>query len=156
MEQLIAFVFKHWYLVIIVLTFFYQIRRKWTDASSNERNKRRTVQGMPSFGGSPGGPSKPLVAPRSSQGNAANTVQPKRPQRDYTKSEATVSDIQSLARKESPFSSPALSSDSAKAIDQASQSTEMLTIQPTGQQLLQGIVWAEILGPPRSKKPYRK
>ena len=39
MEQLIVFLFKNWYLVIIALTFFYQLRSR----------RKRSKQGTPNL-----------------------------------------------------------------------------------------------------------
>ncbi|MBD0379107.1 hypothetical protein [Paenibacillus sedimenti] len=159
MEQWIEFAFKHWYLVIIALTFFYQVRKKWMDASSKGSDKRRTIHGMPSFDGKLSSPSKPHGAPRSSEGHTSATKQPKRQQNEYGRSEAARTSTLSPERKESPFHSPASALNAfaeSTADNQPGHSPELLSVQPTQQQLMQGIVWAEILGPPRSKKPYRR
>ncbi|MEW9701607.1 hypothetical protein [Paenibacillus sp. SI8] len=154
MEQLILFLFKHWYLAIILVTLFYQIRNKWVHAD------KRTFkpQGMPSFGGSPGDASKPVERPKLAPSPKASPMQPIRQQSEYMRpgAEPAVAST-NPKKKESPFGSTAsIAPESALMPAESLSNPGLFPDQPTGQQILQGVIWSEILGPPRAKKPFRR
>lgn len=152
MEQLIAFLFKHWYLVIIAITFLYQLQNKGRRASQKAQR-----MGMPTFGESPSQAQKRPEA-RELERKVIEPTQPLGGLRDeFGRPNAVHNVAPSPKTKVSPFSSPKqanLDSLSVYAGDLTSPSP--FPESPSQDQLLQGVVWAEILGPPKSKKPYRR
>ncbi|NOU85197.1 hypothetical protein GC102_05295 [Paenibacillus sp. LMG 31460] len=153
MGQLIEILLKNWYLVIIAFAFFYQIRNKGRRA--NQETKTRP--GMPSFGEAPNGATRPVEAKKSGQKGIGSTLQSGRVQDEYGRS-ITAKAVSTMPnQKASPFSSPTqIINDSSSVYADAISTPNPFPEQPNQEQLLQGIVWAEILGPPRSKKPYRR
>ncbi|OCT17152.1 hypothetical protein A8709_24540 [Paenibacillus pectinilyticus] len=153
MEQLIVFLLKNWYLVIIALTFFYQM---------NSRRKRAGQSaprpGMPTFGNAPEGAKRPVEA-RNVQAKPANSVdRVERVRDEFNQSGFAKQTVAPPKQKTSPFPSQASKNapaDSPVYADEISSSSPFLD-NPKREQVLQGVVWAEILGPPRSKKPFRR
>ncbi|MZQ81896.1 hypothetical protein GQF01_07080 [Paenibacillus sp. 5J-6] len=152
MEQLIAFLFKHWYLVIIAITFLYQLQNKGRRASQKAQR-----MGMPTFGESPsqaqrrpeaGELERKIVEPSQLSGGLRDEFG--RPSAEYKAASTPKAKV-------SPFNSPKQTN-----LDSSSIYASDLTLaspfpeSPSQDQLLQGVVWAEILGPPKSKKPYRR
>lgn len=153
MEQLIGIVLKNWYLVIIAFAFFYQIRSK--SRRANQETKARP--GMPSFGDAPNGATRPVEAKKSDQKGFESTLQSGRVQDEYGRSNKAKTVSTMPSQKVSPFGSAT----QVKNENSSVYADEISTLspfpeQPRQDQLVQGIVWAEILGPPRSKKPYRR
>lgn len=152
MEQLIAFLFKHWYLVIIAITFLYQLQNKGRRAGQKAQR-----MGMPTFGESPSQAQRRPEA-RELERKIVEPSQPMGGLRDeYGRPSAEQNVSASPKTKVSPFSSPKQTN-----LDSSSIYAGDLTLaspfpeSPSQDQLLQGVVWAEILGPPKSKKPYRR
>jgi hypothetical protein len=152
---LIEFLLKNWIFVIIALALFSQFRKK---ASRGDQSQRNEKSGMPTFGGSPGIPgslagksiNKPAAVKQQTSGSGFNTP-PKSSKGSLMGTGRTSLDsgASSLLSKESiqidnlyhdPYSDPATTG----------------TLQTSKKQLAQGIIWAEILGPPRAKKPFRR
>ncbi|MDD9268672.1 hypothetical protein ACFPES_16660 [Paenibacillus sp. GCM10023248] len=153
MEQLIEFLVKHWYLVLIGLTFWYQLQNKARRAANRKPSPRG---GMPAFGGSPDQDRRPPSPGRQEVEAAARDTRSKGVQGDYTRSGAPVAP-DAPKPKGSPFSKPAASLHDASPVYAGDLTGPgAFPESPSREQLLQGVVWAEILGPPRSKKPYRK
>lgn len=152
MEQLLVFLFKHWYLVIIAITFLYQLQNKGRRASQKAQR-----MGMPTFGESPSQSQRRPEA-RELERKTVESSQPLGGLRDeFGRLSAAHNAVPTPKTKVSPFSSPKQAS-----LDSSSIYAGDLTLpspfpeSPNQDQLLQGVVWAEILGPPRSKKPYRR
>lgn len=153
MEQLIEILLKNWYLVIIAFAFFYQIRSKGRRA--NQETKARP--GMPSFGDAPNSATRPSEAEKSGQKGFGLTLQSGRMQDEYGRSNAAKVVSTMSNQKASPFgSSTQIINESSPVYADAISTPSPFPEQLSQEQLLQGIVWAEILGPPRSKKPYRR
>lgn len=150
MEQLIDFLFKHWYLVIIGLTFLYQMQSK-----SRRAKPKPSKSGMPTFGGAPGEGQKPSTASRHEK-KGVNPVTPPRGSHDEYGRSNTPKVAAASGPKSSPFNSPkSLGMDSSSVYAGDLTSPSPFPDSPSQEQLLQGVVWSEILGPPRSKKPFR-
>ncbi|NQX57714.1 hypothetical protein [Paenibacillus qinlingensis] len=154
MEQLIAFLFKNWYLVIIALTFFYQIQSRRKRAEQSAQRK-----GMPTFGNGPGDPRRHAEAKKAPSGHMTPSSRPERTRDEFNQSGLGKSSATTQKPKASPFTPQVVKSGTttsspiyADEISTASQFPD----QPNRDQVLQGVVWAEILGPPRAKKPYRR
>ncbi|KQX64780.1 hypothetical protein [Paenibacillus sp. Root444D2] len=153
MEQLIGIVLKNWYLVIIAFAFFYQIRSK--SRRANQGTNARP--GMPSFGDAPHGSTRPVEAKKSDQKGLGSTLQSGHVQDEYGRSNKAKAVSTKPNQKASPFGSPTqIVNESSSVYADAISTPSPFPEQPSQGQLLQGVVWAEILGPPRSKKPYRK
>ncbi|CAN7438512.1 hypothetical protein LJR153_002902 [Paenibacillus sp. LjRoot153] len=152
MELLIAFLFKNWYLVIIALTFFYQIQSRRKRAEQSAARK-----GMPTFGSGPGDVRRPVEAKKVQQGQVAPSSRSERTRDEFNQSGLGKSTAATQKQKPSPFTPQVVKSVTtasspiyADEISTASQFPD----RPNRDQVLQGVVWAEILGPPRAKKPY--
>lgn len=153
MEQFIGFLLKNWFLVIIALTIFYQIGSKRRRLKQGTPTKTR----MPSFGDASGGAPRPFESRDPVQKGNGSTSQLRGVQDEYNRS-TSVKTVSTLPKqKQSPFGSPAqMNTDSSPVYSEAISTHNPFPGQPNKEQLLQGVVWAEILGPPRSKKPYRR
>ncbi|WNR46384.1 hypothetical protein [Paenibacillus roseipurpureus] len=132
MESLLVFLFKNWYLAIIAVAFFYRLQSRRAHSQS-----KNTTPGMPSFGGNP------EVARRPSQRKPSPP-----PVQQTVRTDPKVSPFTEPKAKAVPADSPIYENDISKS--------SVFPAGPNREQLLQGIVWAEVLGPPRSKKPFRK
>lgn len=153
MEQLIGFLLKNWYLIIIALTFFYQIRSK----GRRVKQGTQTRTGMPSFGDASGSAGRPSEARKPTQKGYGSSSQSGSLQDEYARSTSAKSVPTIHKQKASPFGSPTqISTDNSPVYSEAISARSPFPDQPNQDQLLQGVVWAEILGPPRSKKPYRR
>jgi len=153
MEQLIGILLKNWYLVIIAFAFFYQIRSK--SRRTNQETKARP--GMPSFGDAPNSAMRPVEAKKTDQKGLGSTLPLGRVQDEYGRSNKAKAVSTMPNQKASPFGSPTqVISENSSVYADAISTQSPFPDQPSQEQLLQGIVWAEILGPPRSKKPYRR
>jgi len=172
-EKLIFFLLDHWYIIAVILAVYYQISKGWKSVAKTSPPKRPAQMGMPPFGGRPGTAAGPQGAPapadRPAHGNytgAGQQAKQRALSRDSRDSHRTVAlddresirhaprDAQESYRKASPL---APRDAGAAEIDPAATGpVEPLQLQPTPQQLAQGVAWAEILGPPRSKQPYRR
>ncbi|NOV03484.1 hypothetical protein [Paenibacillus planticolens] len=152
MEQLLAFLFKNWYLVIIGLTFLYQIQNKGRRA---RQNAPRT--GMPSFGEAPGQAQRRPEAGKSNQ-KGFGPPQPSEGVRDeFGRPSGVPSAATGPKTKPSPYGSSKQAQAEGKSVYAGDlTAASPFPESPTQEQLLQGVVWAEILGPPRSKKPHRR
>ncbi|MDR6551317.1 hypothetical protein [Paenibacillus qinlingensis] len=155
MEALIVFLFKNWYLVIIALTFYYQIQSRRKRAAGGET---RTRTGMPTFGNGPGDAGRPVEAKTVQAGHIAQRSRPERTRDEFSQSGLGKS-VVAPKLKTSPFTPQVTNSSAAVSSpiysDEIS-SSRIFPDQPNREQVLQGVVWAEILGPPRAKKPYRR
>lgn len=112
---------------------------------------------MPTFGDSSDGATRPFEAKKPSQKGNGSTLQKERVQDEYGRSSAVKPVSTMPKQKVSPFGSPAqVSTDSSSIYADAISTPSSFPDEPKQDQLLQGVVWAEILGPPRSKKPFRR
>lgn len=154
MEQLIAFLLKNWYLVIIAFTFIYQLRSRQKRAGQGT-----TRPGMPTFGDGPGGARRPVEARNARPSNVTPAVSAERGRDEFKQSGLSKSSSAVAKQKTSPFTGPVKKSSieaNSPVYSEEISSLSPFPEQPNRDQLLQGVVWAEILGPPRSKKPYRR
>jgi hypothetical protein len=145
--DLIAFLFKHYYIVIIIGGIVFSLFRK----SPIERPPSR----MPDFGGN--GPSwrpqprppQPVDRPDRPAG-PAQTVQPTRPERSplavaLPREEPAAQQMATVVR-----------SQAVKVQKPATMPEQEEKVSPAKSDLAKAIMWAEILGPPRARKPYRR
>ncbi|MEC0265685.1 hypothetical protein [Paenibacillus anseongense] len=152
MEQLIEFLFKHWYLVIIAITFLYQLQNKGRRAS--QKGQR---MGMPTFGESPGQAQRRSEARELERKVNAPTEPPGGLRDELRRPSASHNAASNPKTKVSPFSSPKQSDLGGSSVYEGDLTAPTpFPESPNQDQLLHGVVWAEILGPPRSKKSYRR
>lgn len=154
MEQLIVFLFKNWYLVIIALAFFYKLQGRRKRA---EQGTPRS--GMPTFGNGPGDARRPAEAKKVQSGHNAPAGRPERVRDEFNQSGLGKSTAAAPKQKASPFTSQTPKSGSTVSSTIYSEEVSSSNIFPdqlNREQVLQGVVWSEILGPPRARKPYRR
>jgi hypothetical protein len=167
---LIEFLLKNWYIVIILLALVSQFRKVSSRGATPESRRKNS---MPTFGGNPSVPqptggSKPNHRPEGSGFNPPQTaakgarLDNGRTLIDTGASSLASKDMPYLEGKDrfaSPFSNAADASNTEAASliyqDAYADATTPASLQANKQQLAQGIIWAEILGPPRAKKPFR-
>jgi hypothetical protein len=153
---LIEFLLKNWIFVIIALALFSQFRKK--ASPRGDQSQRSEKSGMPTFGGNPGIPgslagkpiNKPAAEKQQASGSGFNPP-PKSSKESLMDSGRTFMDsgASSLVSKESTQTDSLYQDAYADPV-----TTD--TLQTSKRQLAQGIIWAEILGPPRAKKPFRR
>ncbi|MBP1961460.1 hypothetical protein [Paenibacillus aceris] len=152
MEQLIAFLFKHWYLVIIGLTLLYQIQNKGRRAS-----QKAPGRGMLSFGEAPGQAQRRPEAGKLEQKGLGSPQSSGGIRDELSRPNAMQSSASGPKAKSSPFSSSKQANAESSSVYAGDlTAASHFPESPSQEQVLQGVVWAEILGPPRSKKPYRR
>ncbi|MCS7463468.1 hypothetical protein N0M98_25510 [Paenibacillus doosanensis] len=164
--KLIQFLLSNWYIVVILYIVLRTIARTVKPPAGSPPKAGpggASKQGMPSFGGGEGGWGRTVkqTVTKTMQKSAANNRQndqgaalssqsSQQPQngagRGYQSAEGLTSKASSSAAPRRLQSVPAAS--------QAEPAQP--TVAPSASQLAQGVIWAEILGPPRAKKPYGK
>ncbi|OPH58575.1 hypothetical protein BC351_22455 [Paenibacillus ferrarius] len=151
MEQLIEFLVKHWYLVIIAITFLYQVGGK-------KRGKQGAPQSrMPSFGETSTPSSRPVEAPKPARQGFGGPAPQNSTADDFGRSNSGSAKAAASKAKASPFgSSSQIGAENSPIYANTISSPNSFPEELKQEQLLQGVVWAEILGPPRSKKPLRR
>jgi hypothetical protein len=153
---LIEFLLKNWIFVIIALALFSQFRKK--ASPKGDQTQRSGKSGMPTFGGNPGIPGslagklikKPETEKQQASGSGFNPP-PKSSKASLMDNGRTLMD--SVASSSVSMGSP--QTDSLYQ-DAYAEPVTIGTLQTSKQQVAQGIIWAEILGPPRAKKPFRR
>jgi hypothetical protein len=147
---LIEFLLKNWIFVIIALTLLAQFR-KASSRRGADNSPRGGKSGMPTFGGNPGIPGgstkkrtqMPAAEKRQTSGSGFNSAIP------YLEGKEKVS-------KRFPQEIAVSSVTDDLNQDAYMESAATVNSQTSANRLAQGIIWAEILGPPRAKKPYRR
>jgi len=164
MEKLIEFLLEHIYIVIVVVGFLLSAMRKMKGGG-------RTMR-MPDFGGGdasaaeelepqyrprdeewppPGRqssmerPQQPAVVRRtvSSGGSVSVRQQPAREDESYLSERLLEASVPRAAEKRQPGPSAAVSVGKRR-----------VPVEPDAAAMRQAVVWAEILGPPRAKRPW--
>jgi hypothetical protein len=145
MVALIEFLMRNWYLVFIIVGIFSWLR----NANVHMKQNGTPTNRMPSFGGQPVSRQQPDAKKSQTLIEFASTSQAPKELLLPENREKTAS----------PFSVPAGSfgySRRKESTENAEVSISTDTLSAGKKQLAQGIIWAEILGPPRAKKPYRR
>jgi hypothetical protein len=154
---LIEFFLDHWYLLVVLFIFLSSFLGKNIQDPTKGRNR------MPDFGGSP--QTRPTKPSQSRQGSGRELdrkpVRTSMSTMTSAPKAATVAESETL-RRESPFSAPIRGVAVEPRDDLGSPLSSDYDVPPdnvrptVNRDLVQGMIWAEILGPPRAKKPYRK
>ncbi|MGG1553061.1 hypothetical protein [Paenibacillus ferrarius] len=153
MEQLILFLLKNWYLVLIALTFLYQVNKRKQGAKGSGSPKT----GMPTFGGGARSPSQPSPARRATQMATAAPGSKAPANGVHTRAEDDAYAVKPpKSAKASPFGASPQAAGASSVYAGDLTAAQPFPADPKPEQVLQGVVWAEILGPPRAKKPYRR
>ncbi|WP_127582647.1 hypothetical protein [Paenibacillus koleovorans] len=160
-ERLIEFLFRNIYFVVIIggvlYTLLTRVRAKMGQPDKSPR--------MPTFGGGPGdrepGSWMPGQKPSVSTGEAPRTStisQAKAPQGPSASEQRALLYGESVPDRTSLSSSSTPTSETEAASMASRQRHESSDGNWAGMgdadDLRRGVVWAEILGPPRAKKPY--
>lgn len=165
--KLIQLLLNNWFVIVVLFIILSNIGKMVKSKPSKEPGKQSVPkQGMPPFAGGGGGTgwgrtvkqtvtqAKDVIS-RSEQSKKPSNPRVQEPSQPAYKviPEAQEADVW----KDSPLENnrqPAASRASRKPLQPAN--AEKSRTQPSANQLAQGVVWAEILGPPRAKKPYGK
>ncbi|UUZ85507.1 hypothetical protein LJK88_19470 [Paenibacillus sp. P26] len=157
---IIDFVLKHWYLVVILYIVLSSILRSVRPAQSGRGSTApgRPAKGMPPFGGGgmgwPGRSAEPRMSkaspsPRREAPSAKPSPSP------AMKAAPTAESVQTAAAghgHEERLKVSAQPSERSKPAAGAGTSPGLLNPEDASR----GVLWAEILGPPRAKRPYRR
>ncbi|WP_028549226.1 hypothetical protein [Paenibacillus sp. UNC451MF] len=166
--KLIQLLLNNWVFLVIIFIILSNVGKMLKSRSSNETGKQAPPkQGMPPFaggGGSGSGWGRTIkqtvtqtrdVITRSEQ---PKTQSKPKPQERTQRAQMALQDLETEdVWKDSPLESNR-NKTSVKANRQQLQQadSEQSRKQLSTNQLAQGVIWAEILGPPRAKKPFRK
>lgn len=161
MERIIEFLLDNIILIVIVLG----VLSRLLGGSGSKKGNRPAR--MPDFGGGPGdSPAKPAnrrarpaeVAGDKRGAESAEPVSAQRRPQPALAVERRPADEEPFARTiAGSFSRPAVAqAQSGKPSKQPSPEASPLKLSTDANELRRAVLWAEVLGPPRSKKPYRK
>jgi hypothetical protein len=175
--KLIELILNNWF-VVVVLFFILSTFLKRSKAPKEGTPQKSNGPSMPSFGGGGGtGSGWGQMLPKLNRGQGGTVVTKERPAAQGERKQSPVvkssdeSSRTSVERKtitredvpdfwdSSPLnnnvseSQPSRSNHYSQEISPKNQNRFK---QPSANQLAQGVLWAEILGPPRSKKPFRR
>jgi hypothetical protein len=168
--KLIEFLIRNWYIFIILLAVYAQFRNK---AGRGAREADRRTSGMPSFGG-PVPSAAPTIRQSGKETSSSSLSGKPSTQQQVLRSQTKNNDRRTLIersnertantqpylegkeRSASPFSALKKGEQNVLPDQEAMGGIERLDIKLNRHQLAQGILWSEIIGPPRAKKPYRR
>ncbi|TDF96735.1 hypothetical protein [Paenibacillus piri] len=158
--KLIEFILNNWYLAVVAFFLLSGLIKR-------SKGSQPPKKSMPPFGGGPGGwggGTTPTITtakrPGQEEGRArGEDAQPRprpeprhAPEYKHESSEVDVWQQSDIDMRKGEISMPKHTDNAyAAAEPHASRSSVF-----DADKLAQGIMWAEILGPPRAKKPYRK
>lgn len=132
-------------LLIIVIGFLSSLYKRIKGTDENSRRPR------PASKASPASPPAPQPARQSGGGGSTANLR-----QLYQEQRSQVENAQENRRQREPgrsgrFSASSLPSSSSEAL----AAEPKLHLKPDRDSLIEGVIWSEILGEPRSKKPYR-
>jgi hypothetical protein len=163
-------VLKNWFVIVILIIMVSRFFKRRNNPANESSKPNAPSKGMPSFGGGGGSgwgdimgksiiPSKQPQAPAKAiptLSKGSKQAVGEGPPKEQQKSTVV------LSRKDSPeddFWEHSPISD-VRTFNMENRITSSKTadsqIRPSAKQLTQGMIWSEILGPPRSKRPFRK
>lgn len=162
MEQLIAFVTGNLWIVIAAVVFIFSLLRK-------VRGEEAQKGGMPDFGGSGSAPGRQGGSPIPRQGGAAPAPRPRQqPVQGSPRPQAKQpmqADTQHTERARQPSRQPAampapaalpMRAAAVNAGERQAGLQSPASSKAGTEEIRNAILWAEVLGPPRAKKPYRR
>ncbi|GLI08306.1 hypothetical protein YDYSG_43370 [Paenibacillus tyrfis] len=158
MRTILDLIMSNWFVVVILYIVLSSIVRKLKTGGKGGRGvpqpQGRTPKGgMPSFGGDGSGwPGMAKPMPKAQPVQARPAEMDRRRSRpaplpEASAAAASASEQPSTAAVTSPFAEPQGTGENAAAAAFGSL---------TPQDAARGVLWAEILGPPRAKRPFRR
>ncbi|ULL17650.1 hypothetical protein DVH26_26255 [Paenibacillus sp. H1-7] len=167
--NIIEFLLKNWFILAIIFIVLNNIWKNVKARSGDGGNKSAPKQSMPPFGGGGSGsggwgkPVKQQPAVTKTRQPVVRSEQPKEAReprlQEMAKGPQTVDNGVSERDKRRESSREALRTRilPSERWGMPSEPKQEGSLQPIKQDTLaQAVVWAEILGPPRAKKPYGK
>ena len=155
MEQLISFATKNFFIVIIIVGILYQL---FFRKSPLEKPRNR----MPDFGGGqpqrpPGSPPQrgvPMRIPaeKQEQRRVPSANNAPRPEPKPIVAENVYEDVY----EERPTAVAPASATPALRVASTHAVSRPAVMEPTQDDLARAVLWAEILGPPRARRPHRR
>ncbi|CRF28858.1 Uncharacterised protein [Mycobacterium tuberculosis] len=147
---ILEIILNNWFILLIIyiaISTFMKAKRGGTERPDQPSRPARPVPGgMPPFGGDgPRWPKRPKERQESKAAGPAETrpepaaVQAQRPERIQGPRSVLQTPVPALRKSSVRTQTPVTSS-----------------FRPTPEDLARGVLWAEILGPPRAKRPYRR
>lgn len=132
-------------LLIVVIGFLSSLYKRIKGTDENSRRPR------PASKASPASPQAPQPAmPSGGSGSTANI------QQLYQERRSQVENAQGNRRQREPGRGGRLSASNIPSSSSEPVAAEpKLHLKPDRDSLIEGVIWSEILGEPRSKKPYR-
>ncbi|WP_282941471.1 hypothetical protein [Paenibacillus sp. RC67] len=160
--KLLQLLLNNWYMLVILFIILSNIGKMFKSKSSNEPGKQASPkQSMPPFagGGSGWGRTVKQTVTQAKDVISRSEQPKKRPEpkpREQSKTaQRTIPELETVdVWKDSPLESNRQirsNRDSSHRTDSGNTLKR-----PSANLLAQGVIWAEILGPPRAKKPFRK
>lgn len=155
---IIEFILNNWFIVVIiyiVVSTFTKIKQGGAEQQDKPNRPARPVPGgMPPFGGD--GPVLPRRARERQEPKAAPSAENQSVIPQEARQEPALAQALRPERIQGPKSMPQTPASALQRPSARSQSPAMDTFRPTPEDLARGVLWAEILGPPRAKRPYRR
>ncbi len=173
MEQLLDFIFSNFYFVLILIGLFYTMffrksplekpENRPGSRPANRPNRPGRAGRMPDFGGSPVFPPKPA---RTREQTPPEIEQPlpverREPRAEY--GEPVPIPEYTLPDEPEPQTGLVQAADLSSRTDRRVQpSAASPAVEKSGggtftrDELTRAVVWAEIIGPPRARRPYRR
>ncbi|WP_144266417.1 hypothetical protein [Paenibacillus curdlanolyticus] len=168
MEDLISFLLHNIYIVVVVVGFLFSMLNK--SNKSKGRNRR-----MPDFGNGgdqpSGQPARTGRVQRSDESDPRPTMaqplaEPRPQQRQPAPAEAyeAPAAVSAGVRAAEPVQRVGARSERPSRLSTAADSSQpplasrerQNELKPTAETLRQAVLWSEILGPPRAKRPFRR
>jgi hypothetical protein len=149
--DIIAFLLKNWYLIIVVYAIISGIRGTRKRAAGGRSAPKGS---MPPFGGDGGPTIKPKKVPSKADTRAAasgGAITAGRPDRIELSRSAAAGDTAANVRGQAPARLSSRRSIKAEP-DRPSSEVGQWSENP----IVNGVIWSEILSAPRSKRPYSK
>jgi hypothetical protein len=134
--KIINFLMSNWFLLVIAYIVINGLLGRWK-SSRGGSGGQGPAPSMPPFGGDGSGWPKQKTS-RPSQGQSAAPV-------PGAERQSPVPTVERTERMEL-----------ARTVVTPEKTLQEPLEAPTGKELARGVLWAEILGPPRSRRPYRR
>ncbi|WP_461480250.1 hypothetical protein [Paenibacillus sp. PvR052] len=155
---IIEFILNNWFILVIIYivisTFTKNKKGRAEQPDKPNRPARPAPGGMPSFGGDgPGLPKRtkerqgPMAAPPAEN----RAIVPQEIRQEPAPAQAPRPERMQRSR-----STPQTQASGLRRPSVRQQSPVTASFRPTPEDLARGVLWAEILGPPRAKRPYRR
>ncbi|WFA20762.1 hypothetical protein ERY13_27700 [Paenibacillus mucilaginosus] len=157
--KFVEFLLSNWFILVIGYILVTSFLRKARGGGGEEQPPRRA---MPPFGGGGEGgwPTRPAAPPAARRGAAGcpavagGGARPAKPERERLPEPEPAAAAQ--AQRQKPQASRPQSVPAAAERPSARWGGWRKPLRLRPQDAAQGLLWAEVLGPPRAKRPYRR